>query len=386
MDLSERSLRELREIIETLEEGERSELISRLVGDRRKGARALVRRLEREEEEARQREARWRAFCDPERRLTEKGYLRVAGVDEAGRGPLAGPVVAAAVVLPPEFVHHPLDDSKRMSPAAREAAYDAVTAAALGWSVGEATAAEIDRHNILGATHLAIDRSLAGLDPVPDFALVDGRPLTACAVPHKALVKGDRRSRVIAAASVIAKVTRDRMMEGLEEEYPGWGFSEHKGYATRAHLEILAARGPSPVHRRTFGEDARQLELLSCDRDSPHLWGRQAEDLVSVDYSSRGYEVVHRNWRGGGGELDIVCSGEGTWVFIEVKAARGEWAGAPLEWLGPEQRMRWRRAAAAFLRQEGRRGGTRELRFDLVGVIDREEGPPEMVRLEGVEP
>lgn len=386
MDLSGRSLRELKQLVEETDGDARSELMSQLEQDTRKGARALARRLEREEETARQREARWRAFCDPERMIVEKGFQRVAGVDEAGRGPLAGPVVAAAVILPPDFVHHPLDDSKRMTAQAREAAFEAVTGAAVAWSAAEASAEEIDRHNILGATHLAIDRALKGLDPAADFALIDGRPLTACALPHKALVKGDQRCRVIAAASVIAKVVRDRRMEELERCHPGWGFAEHKGYATRAHLEALKDLGPSPEHRRSFGAAAEQMELLNYERETRHLWGKRAEDLVAADYASRGFEVAYRNWRGGGGELDIVCAREEMWVFVEVKAARGARAGPPLEWLGPEQRRRWRRAAAAFLRQVGGGGGSREVRFDLVGVIDRKEGPPEVVALEGVEP
>ena len=386
MDLSGRSLRELEELAASLDAGSRPGLIDHLEQDARKGARDLARRLRREQNEARQREARWRAFCDPERRLLEKGYRLVAGVDEAGRGPLAGPVVAAAVILPDDFTHHPLDDSKRMSPSAREAAYEAITASALTCGVGQASAEEIDRHNILGATHLAIDRALGALEPAPDFALVDGRPLTACRVPHKALVKGDQRSRVIAAASVVAKVTRDRIMEELDRRHPGWGLGEHKGYATRAHLQALEQRGLSPEHRRSFGPASQQLDLLAYDRDTRHIWGRRAEDLVAAEYGSRGFVVTHRNWRGGGGELDIVCSGEDGLVFVEVKAARGHRAGSPLEWLSPQQRRRWRKAAAAFLRQEGAGRGGREIRFDLVGVLDREDGEPEMVRLEGVEP
>ncbi len=386
MDPRGLSLQALRELLEAVTESvERERLVAALEDDPRIGARKLARKARSEDEKARRREARWRAFCDPERQLREQGYRRVAGIDEAGRGPLAGPVVAAAVILPPDFVHHPLDDSKRMTPRARRIAEAAITEAAEAWAIGSAEPGEIDSHNIVGALLLAIDRALEQFDPPADFALVDGRPLSRCRVPHRALVGGDGRCRAIAAASVLAKEERDRIMIAFDRRYPGYGFAQHKGYATAAHREALDRSGLTPIHRRSFLSRARQLTLNREAAETPQGWGARAEDRVAADYRARGYTVLHRRWRGGGGELDLVCLGQDTIVVVEIKAARGSTAGPPLAWLGDDQRRRIRRATAQLLEELGglRRG--RELRFDLIGVVDRTDGPPDLTRLEGVE-
>ena len=388
MDLRDHNLRQLEEMLtDARDRNSYEDLISALENDPRKGAVNLARKARKKLDRARRQEARWRAFCDPERHLWQKGYDLVAGVDEAGRGPLAGPVVAAAVILPEDFVHHPLDDSKRMTRSERQKACEAVQAAARSWAVGIASVGEIDRHNILGAVHQAVERALTSLDPPADFALVDGRPLTSCPVPHQAIVRGDSRSRVIAAASVIAKVRRDGMMIELDEQYPGYGFASHKGYATARHFEALRRLGPSPVHRRSFLKTDPQLSLSPAyDVQSPHEWGERAEGLVAADYESRGYTVVGRRWRGGGGELDLVCRLEDEIVMVEIKSARSSRAGPPLAWLSEAQRRRWRAAAAAYLRGMDSKGRGLRLRFDLVGVVARRSGPPELMRVEGIEP
>ena len=388
MDPSGHNLREIRELLDTLTDRKsREELLKALERDPRKGARQLARRAHRSEEKARQRDSRWRAFCDPERQLNEKGFNRVAGVDEAGRGPLAGPVVAAAVILPDSFTHHPLDDSKRMSAVAREKAYEKITADAVAWSVATASPREIDRNNILGAVHLAVNRALGQLDPAADFALVDGRSLASCPIPHQAIIKGDQRSRAIAAASVVAKVTRDRMMVEMDRKYPGYGFAQHKGYGTAEHLNALKKLGACPAHRRSFGRKNGQLDLLKDTGMLPetYAWGLEAERLVSADYEARGFRVLHRRWRGGGGELDLVCRKGRKLVIVEIKAARGTGAGSPLEWLTRAQRRRWRKAAAALVQSDRELAGL-DLRFDLVGVQARRDADPALTRFEAVEP
>jgi ribonuclease HII len=205
-----------------------------------------------------------------ERRLWAKGVRSVAGVDEAGRGPLAGPVVAAAVILPvrwsetgapdPEFAD--LNDSKQLNAAAREAFFERlVNHPEIRFALGWAEAEEIDRLNILRATHRAMQRAIAALQPPPDHVLVDGRPVPGLSVPHTALVRGDARSYSIAAASILAKVTRDLFMRDLDRKYPLYGFAEHKGYPTPRHLAALAQWGPCPAHRRSFAPvRERQLE------------------------------------------------------------------------------------------------------------------------------
>jgi len=175
----------------------------------------------------------------------------IAGVDEAGRGPLAGPVVAAAAVLAPEQRFAGLDDSKRVKEADRDRLYGEIVATALAWAVGIADVDEIDAVNILQATRQAMARAVAALGLVPDLLLVDAVQVP-CALRQQALIKGDQRSASIAAASILAKVTRDRMMLEYERRYPGYGFARHKGYPTAAHRRALAERGPSPIHRTTF--------------------------------------------------------------------------------------------------------------------------------------
>lgn len=193
------------------------------------------------------------APLDLERELWARGFSRVCGIDEAGRGPLAGPVVAAAVVLPPTFSHPFLNDSKRLSAARREEAYRQLTAdPEVAWGVAMVEAAEIDRLNILRATWKAMAAARGGLVPAPDWTLVDGRPVPPLGAACTAVVKGDSRSLSIAAASVIAKVTRDRVMEQLDREHPAYGFARHKGYGTAEHLRALREVGPCAAHRRSF--------------------------------------------------------------------------------------------------------------------------------------
>ena len=201
-------------------------------------------------------------FCR-ERALRARGFLLIAGVDEAGRGPLAGPVIAAAVVLPDDFALDGLTDSKKVSAAKREKFYAILTATAeIHWAAAEATVEEIDRINILRATHLAMARAIEALPREPDHALVDGLPVRGLTVDHTALVEGDSLSLSIAAASIIAKVTRDRLMVELDAQYPQYGFARHKGYGVREHLETLRKHGPCPAHRRTFQPVAQaQLPL-----------------------------------------------------------------------------------------------------------------------------
>ncbi|MHB8707553.1 MAG: ribonuclease HII [Desulfuromonadales bacterium] len=188
-----------------------------------------------------------------ERQAQARGFRAVAGIDEAGRGPLAGPVVAAAVILPESFDLPGLTDSKKLTEKARERLYPLIRAQALAIGVGVARADEIDRINILQATLRSMQRAVGRLDVPPDFLLIDGNVPVPLPLPQQTLVKGDSRSLSIAAASVIAKVVRDRIMCSLDRLHPGYGFSGHKGYGSDAHRAAIACLGPSPCHRRTFG-------------------------------------------------------------------------------------------------------------------------------------
>ena len=187
-----------------------------------------------------------------EQEMMAQGYSLICGIDEAGRGPLAGPVCAAAVILPENCVIVGLDDSKKLSDKRRRELMPIIKEQAIAWGIGFASHEEIDEINILQATFLAMERALAELKVKPDFALIDGNREKDFGLPVKTVVKGDSLSANIAAASVLAKVTRDNLMEAMAKEYPQYGFEIHKGYGTKAHYAALTEHGPSPIHRMTF--------------------------------------------------------------------------------------------------------------------------------------
>lgn len=188
-----------------------------------------------------------------EMELRQEGHHVVAGVDEAGRGPLAGPVSVAAVILPDDFTHAELHDSKQLNELRRERIYDELMGCPdVVWCHVMVEVDEIDRINILQATRMGMRRAVQGLSTLPQAVLIDGTPVPDFPVPHRALVKGDALSLSIAAASVIAKVARDRLMRRAALDYPEYGFDQHKGYGTPEHLEALRRHGPCPLHRRSF--------------------------------------------------------------------------------------------------------------------------------------
>ena len=188
-----------------------------------------------------------------EKILYQQGYKAICGVDEAGRGPLAGPVCAAAVILPLDLEIIGLNDSKKLSEKKREQLYDEITEKAVSWSVAFASVDEIEKYNILGATFLAMERAVNGLKVSADYALIDGNQKPkGIKIPMETVIKGDAKSHSIAAASIIAKVTRDRLLLEYNEQYPAYGFLNHKGYGTKAHIEAIKQYGPCDIHRPSF--------------------------------------------------------------------------------------------------------------------------------------
>ena len=180
------------------------------------------------------------------------GYTAVCGVDEAGRGPLCGPVVAAAVILPRNVDIPGLNDSKKLTEKKREALFDVIKEKAIAYAIAEASPEEIDEINILNASMLAMRRAVASLQVKADFALIDGNCSRGFEIPTQTVVKGDAKSASIAAASILAKVTRDRQCVELDREYPEYGIAKHKGYPTKDHMDAVRQHGPSPIHRMTF--------------------------------------------------------------------------------------------------------------------------------------
>jgi len=187
-----------------------------------------------------------------ERAWWARSFLKVAGVDEAGRGCLAGPVVAAAVIFSPKVLIPGVNDSKKLSPKNRDALYPLIISNAMSYGVGIVEPQEIDKINILQASRKAMLLAIKALNPFPDVVLVDGRDALDLQCPQQPIIDGDALSHCIAAASIIAKVTRDRMMHALQQEFPNFGFANHKGYGTKAHLDEINRFGPTPIHRRSF--------------------------------------------------------------------------------------------------------------------------------------
>ncbi|HEX2489576.1 MAG TPA: ribonuclease HII [Blastocatellia bacterium] len=237
------------------------DVLEALEADSRRGARELAARLRESARASRAEGQRLRRLLKYESELWAQGFDLIAGVDEAGVAPLAGPVVAGAVVLARGYKLRELDDSKKLDESTRGRLAQIIKSDAVAWAVGVAEVEEIEVLNIYHAGLLAMRRAVEGLKPAPDFILVDARKIPDCAAPQRGLVHGDSLSASIAAASIIAKTTRDAMMVELNARYPGYGLDAHKGYPTRRHLEALRRIGASPIHRRGYGPVREVLGL-----------------------------------------------------------------------------------------------------------------------------
>jgi ribonuclease HII len=402
---------ELRTLIETWDE-EAVEW-AQLERDHRVGVRRLVVQARKRWAQQRVECARRAELLQFEQRLWGREVFRVAGVDEVGRGCLAGPVVAAAVILPPDFVLPGLDDSKKISRKKREVLYDAIQTQAVAIGIGQIEAGEIDRLNILQASLKAMREALIALDPVPQHVLVDGHIRPGSPFEETAIVDGDARSQSIAAASVIAKVHRDRLMVDYDETYPEYGFASHKGYGSPEHLSGLRSRGPCPLHRRSFGPVAALVRkprsalftsfaegFVACTtlgelermahfvkegsselaaeelRDLRQMYrekrttiediGRRGEERAGAYLVAAGYEVLETRYRGAGGEIDLVVQREGEYAFVEVKTRKDAIGYAPEERVDAQKRQRLVRAARHYLHYHNIAA---DCRFDVIAVV-----------------
>ncbi len=251
MQFANLSIKQIKAWLDSIDYQPSTEEYDLLLQEGRKAVKPLIERVHRRRALIEQQKQLWQEMTFYERKMYDQGYTKIAGVDEVGRGPLAGPVVSAAVILPKDFYLPGLNDSKQLSQATREAFYDIICEQAIAIGIAIISVEIIDQINILQATHQAMQSAIAQLQPAPDYLFIDAVTLKS-EFPQQSIIGGDGKSVSIAAASVIAKVTRDRMMCELAQQYPYYGFDRHMGYGTKEHLEAIAQYGVTEVHRRTF--------------------------------------------------------------------------------------------------------------------------------------
>ena len=377
--------------------------------DPRAGARAIAEQMRKKQKAQARENARLEQMLTIEKNLRKRGIQHIAGVDEAGRGPLAGPVVAAAVILPPDTFIPGLNDSKALSEKRREELFETIHDIALAIGVGKASPQEIDKYNIRNATHRAMCEALAALGISPDRALIDGNAIPGSSFPEQAVIGGDRKSLSIAAASVIAKVTRDRLMIDYHAQYPAYGFAGHKGYGSADHLAALQKHGPCPIHRRSFrgvfeanrSEDfeifaegirsAMNLDQLQAigktianagnhipqnevqalrtlyrkQRTRLQHSGPKGEQLAEKFIEQKGYRILARRFRALGGEIDLIAEKNDTLIFVEVKTATTPQFGQPEAWVTPAKQAQIIKIAKAYLHQHPDHAAPR---FDVIAI------------------
>lgn len=248
--MKNKSIAALKEYMQTNHLSEQA--IEQLQTDERKGVQRLLKSYKQKQELSRVQKQLFKEMYQIEQTRYEQGYTYIAGVDEAGRGPLAGPVVAAAVILPKRFKLLGLTDSKKLTEEQRNNFFQAIKSEAISYGLASVSNTIIDKINIYEATKKAMTRAVMQLDPRPDYALIDAVKLDAVPYPAEAIIKGDEKSITIAASSVLAKVTRDQIMKDIAEEHPQYGFENHKGYGTKEHLSMLKKHGITPYHRVSF--------------------------------------------------------------------------------------------------------------------------------------
>lgn len=253
MDLKEKKTKEIIQWLEQLPKQEMIAVLPELLQDERRSVQSLAQRYQKKLDRIQAEQQRIAAMWQYEQAAKACGFQWIAGTDEVGRGPLAGPVVAAAVILPEGAELPGIKDSKKLTEAQRETLNVQIRQQAVAFAIVEVDEKTIDRINILEASRLAMQKAISQLTQPADFVLVDGLPNPQIMLPAQAIVKGDNKSISIAAASILAKVYRDHLMEALDVQYPGYGFAVHKGYPTEAHLQAIAQLGPSPIHRMSFG-------------------------------------------------------------------------------------------------------------------------------------
>ncbi len=304
----------------------------------------------------------------------------IAGVDEAGRGPLAGPVVASAVILPQKHTIEGLKDSKKCSPKKREILFQEIKKQALSVGIGIVHEKEIDTYNILRSTQKAMQMALGRLKQKPDKALIDGYPLPTQIISNEGIIGGDKKIESIMAASIVAKVTRDSIMNDYDRIFPDFGFKKNKGYGTAEHLTALVLHKATPIHRKTFNPVQNNLPTLTWLREEKKV-GKLGEQLVALKYYGNGYTIIEMNRTCGHyGEIDIIAEKNRERVFIEVKTMSKKQLGAPEQKVDKIKLKKLHRAVLKYLSEQEEE---LEVRLDVVTVI-LGKGEPRLKQFRGV--
>jgi ribonuclease HII len=286
----------------------------------------------------------------------------LCGVDEAGRGPLAGEVYAGAVILDPKNPIEGLNDSKKLSEKKREFLYDEIVSKALAFSIATATVNEIDEINILQATFLAMRRAVDGLSIKPEYVLVDGNQNPRLSVRSECVIKGDATSASIAAASILAKVARDRYMKEMAKKYPEYLFEKHKGYGTALHYEKLKEFGISEIHRKTFLK-----RILGEDKTTQNQkTGKSGEETAKEYLQNKGYDVITMNFHSKMGEIDIIATDNDNIVFVEVKTKKKNSIYTPVEAVTKEKQKKIIKTAVQYAIIKRVK---KQMRFDIIEII-----------------
>lgn len=250
--MNQKSVKEIKDIVDKLDYDKYLDYIEILKVDERKSVQNLALKMAKKLDAIRKENERLELINSYENEGYNKGYLYIGGIDEAGRGPLAGPVVAAVVVFKPNTKIEGINDSKKLSEQKREELFDIIKEKALDYGIGIVNHEEIDKFNILNATYMAMKKAINCLEKSPDYLLIDAATIPGINIEQKPIIKGDSKSISIAAASILAKVTRDNIMYQYEDMYPGYGFKSHKGYGTKEHYEAIKKHGICPIHRKSF--------------------------------------------------------------------------------------------------------------------------------------
>ncbi len=358
------SISEIKSILSACSMEQLPEKIQKYEDDSRKGVQTMLASFRKKIEKHQQELLRLDEILTYERGLWSAGYDLIAGIDEVGRGPLAGPVVAAAVILPKECKIEGVNDSKKLSQKKREELYDIILEKAVSYGIGVVSHERIDEINILQATYEAMREALSQLKPKADYILADAVTIPMVSTPQRGIVKGDAKSMSIGAASIVAKVYRDRLMEAYDEVYPGYGFASNKGYGAAEHLEGIQKLGITPIHRKTFLK-----KLMPQEGDNTTDKGHRGEALAAKQMEKLGYEILERNFHALKAEIDIIAKKENTIVFVEVKYRQSEEMGVPAEAVDYRKQQNILRAAKVYMAQHCLIEEGYDLRFDVAEVL-----------------